>query len=179
MLCYVQPPGLGKFMVNSNGWFSHRLPQRSQLRGYRSAASFSTGEPRIKSNPSHHQWASIHILDHRRENTVGFFASLSTPMPTPITYNFVAAVCRSRLTSSLARTSRGRGQPPQITSWSAIAELLKLRCPPARGNPRPPLAPYTPSEAPASAHCELAQRRQVCHQRREPGCRGSHDPLLA
>ena len=73
MLYHIQPPGLGKFMVNSNGWFSHRLPQRSQLRGYRSAASFSTGEPRMKSNPSHHQWASIHILDHRQTREHGGF----------------------------------------------------------------------------------------------------------
>ena len=93
-----------------------RMPQRSQLRGYQSTASFSTGEPRMKSNPSHHQWASSLVLDLRSESTVGFFASLSTPMPTPITHNFVAAVCRSRSTSSLARTSRGRGQPPQISS---------------------------------------------------------------
>ena len=57
------PPGLGKFMVNSAGWFSHRLPQRSQLRGYQSTASFSTGEPRMKSNPSHHQYGCSCTLD--------------------------------------------------------------------------------------------------------------------
>ena len=46
---------------------------------------------------------------------------------------------------------------PVATSLSACACMRRHRC----------------------AHCELAQRRQVCHQRRESGCRGSHDPLLA
>jgi hypothetical protein len=35
------------------------------------------------------------------------------------------------------------------------------------------------ADAATHAHCELAQRRQVRIQRSEPGCRGSHDPLLA
>ena len=50
--------------------------------------------------------------------------------------------------------------------------------PRARKSPPPP-CPHTPSEAPASTHCELDRRAQVCLSHGQAGSRGSADPLDA
>ena len=77
---------------------------------------FDPGAHQIYSTESYHPRACRHDLECPVDPVVRTHKQLSLRSAPPITHNLVAAVCRSRSTSSLARTSRGRGQPPQISS---------------------------------------------------------------
>ena len=78
----------------------------------------------------------------------------------------------------------GEDLPPPRTAAPDTNLIGHCGAPEAQVRPRarkspPPPCPHTPSEAPASAHCELDRRAQVCLSHGQAGSRGSADPLEA